>query len=140
MVKRWKLLLTLRGSRNGEKLRKRDDSSWFSSRMISKGSQEEEGGFYGVKSSLSTKEERHARRERERVVGRRGRAEKSFSWVQTNEEEDGNSCGFSFEWDKVIVGPTDLKLQGLKTPSCGSRMRSTKERKTIVEMSSFQKI
>ena len=98
MVKRWKLLLTFRSSKNGEKLRKRDGSSGFSSRMISKSSQEEGGGFYGVKSSLSTKEERHARKERERVAGRRGRAGKSFSWVQTNEEEDGNSRGFSFEW------------------------------------------
>ena len=41
----------------------------------------------------------------------------------------------------LSCGPNwPLRLQGFKTPICGSRMRSTNKRKVIVEKSSFQKV
>ena len=62
----------------------------------------------------------------------------SVSAVQKWRKRWGNvSFSLKLKW---FVGPTTLKLQGLKTIIYGSRMRSMKERKMIVKKSSLQKI
>ena len=48
---------------------------------------------------------------------------------------------FKYKWVlSQLWAPMVIKLQGFKTPFCGSRMESTKKRKMIVEKFSFQKV
>ena len=63
-----------------------------------------------------------------------------FSDLKTSKWEmrRKNTCGWYLSW--VWCGPHQATpLQGRKNPICGSRMRSTKQGKMIVEISSFQK-
>ena len=133
-------MLTFRSSNNEERLGKEDGSSWFSSKMVSKDSQEEGQEICVIKALLSTKKERHARRER--VAGREERKSwffLSFSWFERLRKEGNNTRELLLELGEVWA-PSSHVVQGFKTPSCGSRMRSTKEGKMLVKMSSLQKV
>ncbi|XXG57573.1 hypothetical protein AAC387_Pa04g0022 [Persea americana] len=87
-----KPLLTFHSSRQEERLGEGDGSSWFSSKMVSKDSQEEGEGIGVIKAPPFTKKERHTRRER--VAGREER--KSSFTIQKLQEfgEEGTQRGF----------------------------------------------
>ena len=107
--------------------------------MVSKDSQEEGEGICEVKSLFSTKKGRHARGERETGKEEEELILSGFSWFKWNGEEEKNNSRRLFFWMGELWVPQLLTLWRLKTPSCGSRMRSTKEGKMLVEMSGFQK-
>ena len=60
--------------------------------------------------------------------------------VDKNEEEDEvETWTWVYKRAELWV-PLVKRHLGFKTPFCGSRMKSTKKRKTIVKKSSFQKV
>ena len=66
--------------------------------------------------------------------------ERTLSLVRPSNSEEGVS-NVGCVYKRGNSGPHwPLELQGFKTPVCGSWMKSTKNRKTIVEKSCFQKV
>ena len=75
-----------------------------------------------------------------KVVKKAGFPLKSSAGMKRmKKKKRNNTREFGFKLGGLWA-PLGHVVQGFKTPSCGSRMRSTKERKMIIEISSFQKV
>lgn len=67
-----------------------------------------------------------------------GRRESSLGWAKIElRKKKYTWAGISMS---EVVGPTELKLQGLGSPICGPWMQSTKKGKSITEKSNFWKV
>ena len=63
----------------------------------------------------------------------------SSYWLVSKQENGGGDIGLSFKLGGLWA-PLAPKVQMVRNIICGSRMRSTKKRKLIVEKSSFPKV